>query len=623
MPCRILEAMSETSAYLDRLVAGTSCPLKHPFMAAIAGAASGNLEPVEQAFKVGTTWLNRPPFTRRDTMMTSTVQTFQMEIAAAAARSGSTGLPILQWLAASHSHSKNAWSAQVCGAAALSGSLQNLLFLRRLGNPCPWHLEHCAQDISSSTAWHAVQKDLESAGKYAHESAGLWALAAQLNDAAVMTQLRAAGQLYPCDPEACHVLLRSGQIELLEWLLHDHGTCIDLAAADVFTQCVRAAISSDGTAWLSWLRSISPAQFWQQPGLYSQAQSMGRKQLLRSHEYSCPCTAQDWAEAAQTFESEALDELELLMATSMRHDQPWDRSVCEAAAYAGRLGTVQWLWDRVPAAFWDRACAKAYEGSSPNTIQWLLQRTPPCPFEPYLAAHDWEKSRRGFGDIWGRGWTILGYHYQLPSKGLLLQIPLALRACYEAAASNNIQLMRWLRARGCPWDARTCSMAASRGHIDMLRWLRSQSPPCPWESFTSQTAAQSDDVATLTWLLSQQPACPFPYAPDRASDRCLQLLIAWGCPMCTTPARLRAADLWPLPASLVLGLTRWYGKLEGQGSADFRLFTQPPEDDLLALMSGLPQHLVQHICHLAGLCGPNKISCRQESSSNDSSSSGS
>ena len=25
---------------------------------------------------------------------------------------------------------------------------------------------------------------------------------------------------------------------------------------------------------------------------------------------------------------------------------------------------------------------------------------------------------------------------------------------------NNIKLMRWLRARGCPWDARTCESAA-------------------------------------------------------------------------------------------------------------------------------------------------------------------
>ena len=375
-----------------------------------------------------------------------------------------------------------------------------------------------------------------------------------------------------------------------------------MAATELFTQWVHAASHDDHTADLRWLRSTSPASFWQQPGLYSRANSGPTKRLLRSRDFSCPCTAQDWAEAAK---QESLEELELLTSACHPGDEPWDKSVCEAAAREGHMAVVAWLWHRVPAAFWDEACALAFHADQPQITRWLLHKDLPCPFEPNLPDSAWGQVGSSCDSkSTTQGWTALGLHCRLPSLGMLAQIPMDPYACREAAASNNMELMVHLRKNRYPWDTRTCNLAAANGHMEMLRWLRSQTQPCPWSAHTSQLAAENDRLDILSWLLSQQPACPFPRRPEQASDRCLQHLIAMGCPMLTPAAMARAQTLFPLPASLLLGLTQWHRKIGAQAAAPFRLVAQAPPDDLLAHLSSLPQELVWQVCHLAGFCGP-------------------
>ncbi len=445
---------------------------------------------------------------------------------------------------------------------------------------------------------------MRSAGTCATKSAGLWALAAELQDTAVLDQLRAAGQLYPCDPEVCQILLRHGDKETALWILHSHGTCQDLTASGVCTQWIESALADDAQDSLQCLRSITPDRLWQRLGLYSMSRAISVKRLLRSHAFQCPCRASDWAQAAR---QESLDELELLDSTRMLGDQPWDKDLCNAAAQTGRMPTVDWLWERVPAEFWADACCQALNAERFEVIRWLLQQVPPCPFEPQLFPDNWgppgsRVQHPGIRADAGAGWAILHIHSQLPSQGLLDQIPMEPYACRQAAASNNFELMYYLREKQCPWDARACNLAAAKGHMEMLQWMRRQDPPCPWGPHTCQLAAENDHLDILTWLLAQQPACPFPQAPERVSDRCMQHLIVMGCPMQTQAAKARARAFCPLPVSLVLGLYRWYKLRDRQATAPFRLTVQAPEDDMLAHMSCLQPENVWDICHLAGLC---------------------
>ena len=613
VPCSHDADLTKASAYFDKILAEDMDYASAPFNAGVIGAANGELLAVQQALHLPTQYGKFKDVVRLHGASCSgdradfqkLFQNYKTEIAVSAATAGIRGLPILIWLARSPSRgfpSRSGclsafWTEEIPAAAAASGSLENLLYLRRQGYLCPWNLASCAQTICSSLAWQALQTNVKSAGTYAYVSAALWALAAQLQDAAVLQQLKAAGECYPCDAEACHILLQTGAVDIVTWLLHSHGRDQDVAASKLFRQCVNAALHDDHAADLRWLCSISPAKCWQQHGLYSSATSQLTRQLLRSVAFSSPCTARDWANAAR---QQSTEELQLLFSTAMPNDAHWDESICKAAAVGGHLEVCAWLWSRVPAAFWDEACAHALAANRPHVIRWLLHKDPPCPFQPILPPSPWAPPR------------LLRYRGpRLDSPGLLFPPakpkiagtdPMDPYACRQAAANNNMELMVYLREKGCPWDARSCSLAAGNGHAQMLRWLRSQNPPCPWAAHSAQLAAENDHLDTLSWLLSQQPACPFPSRPEAASDRCLQHLIVMGCPMPSPAARTRAQAMFPLPASLVLGLVRWYRKVGAQGSASFRLAEQAPGDDLLAHLSSLDPDLVWHICHLAGLC---------------------
>jgi hypothetical protein len=47
-----------------------------------------------------------------------------------------------------------------------------------------------------------------------------------------------------------------------------------------------------------------------------------------------------------------------------------------------------------------------------------------------------------------------------------------------AARCNQLAVMQFLRAQGCPWGLRTFNLAAKRGNIDMCAYLFAEQ--CPW-----------------------------------------------------------------------------------------------------------------------------------------------
>ena len=55
-----------------------------------------------------------------------------------------------------------------------------------------------------------------------------------------------------------------------------------------------------------------------------------------------------------------------------------------------------------------------------------------------------------------------------------------------AASGGNLELGRWLRGEGCPWNKWICYHAVNQGHIEMLRWARENG--CPWDAYTRNWA---------------------------------------------------------------------------------------------------------------------------------------
>ena len=66
-----------------------------------------------------------------------------------------------------------------------------------------------------------------------------------------------------------------------------------------------------------------------------------------------------------------------------------------------------------------------------------------------------------------------------------------------AALGGNLELVKWLRGKGCNWDTKTCRFATRRGQLEVLQWLRANG--CPWDADTCITAARYGHLETLRW----------------------------------------------------------------------------------------------------------------------------
>jgi hypothetical protein len=44
------------------------------------------------------------------------------------------------------------------------------------------------------------------------------------------------------------------------------------------------------------------------------------------------------------------------------------------------------------------------------------------------------------------------------------------RFCELAALEGYLNLIKWARTNGCPWNVPTCSYAAEGGHLEVLQW---------------------------------------------------------------------------------------------------------------------------------------------------------
>ena len=59
------------------------------------------------------------------------------------------------------------------------------------------------------------------------------------------------------------------------------------------------------------------------------------------------------------------------------------------------------------------------------------------------------------------------------------------RFCWRMALNGNLELLQFLRVKGCPWDEWTCAYAAQNGHLECLRYARENG--CPWDKSVSYT----------------------------------------------------------------------------------------------------------------------------------------
>ena len=148
----------------------------------------------------------------------------------------------------------------------------------------------------------------------------------------------------------------------------------------------------------------------------------------------------------------------------------------------------------------------------------------------YIAA------RRGYLEVFEKYW----------SKGPQEKLSKlwAKETCGWAAFGGHLEVMKWLRAKGCPWGTRTSAGAARGGRLEVLQWMRDQYPPCPWDSDICYFTAREGHLDVLRWMRSQ--GCPWhDRAPCAAAKgghlKVLIWLIKEGCPYDKSKCREAAA----------------------------------------------------------------------------------
>jgi hypothetical protein len=174
--------------------------------------------------------------------------------------------------------------------------------------------------------------------------------------------------------------------------------------------------------------------------------------------------------------------------------------LCSLAAKNGHLEVLQWFLLETPirAGAWtfDEACLYGHL----SILQWLhsaRNRVPSFGFgshwDEYAVS---EAAKGGHMEVlrWlsGSGYEhIAGRHDACP--------------CMYAASWGDLQMLQWLRAKGCSWDEDTCSEAAAKGHLEVLQWARANG--CEWDRQTTCNAARGGHLDVLQWACVN--TCPW------------------------------------------------------------------------------------------------------------------
>ena len=388
-------------------------------------------------------------------------------------------LRCLRW---AHASGWPAWDRSVCVAAARSGRPGVVRWLGDMGNPWAGDPELVTTEAARTgrlrlLRWacrtHAhvppslpVGQLVEVASEGGHLAVLRWArrrplaclllsriealrMAAQ---AGRLRVLRWHARMYDFHEAHAAVLLRGGHRRVFRWLVA-RGCPLDGAA------CSAAAHLGDRRLLLR-LRDRGLA--WDGDTLVA-AVVHRRVSLLRwLHDGGCPLGVRATAAASGGGD---LRVLRWLRGGDGHEPCPWDPWTYISAAMEGHLGTLRWARAHgcpLPSEWLENCMYDRIAGSGRlNVLRWMA----------------------GQGDIpvlWGNVSLMAARCGHLRILRWMLRagrLPLTADLCESAASGRRLDVLRWLRRIGCPWDERTCLAAARRGELCMLLWARASGCP--------------------------------------------------------------------------------------------------------------------------------------------------
>ncbi|PNH10613.1 Ankyrin repeat domain-containing protein, partial [Tetrabaena socialis] len=151
----------------------------------------------------------------------------------------------------------------------------------------------------------------------------------------------------------------------------------------------------------------------------------------------------------------------------------------------------------------NKAAAAQFRGPQDRTVRLSL----PVPHHAFVQRWSGVGAMRGLtrAQRWrlvsstARSGSITNLEVLLALEGHTCFGDGALRA---AAGAGQLEVCRWLRQQGCPWDLDplTLGAAAEGGHQDVCEWLLASG--CPWSEEAADKAARGGHVGLMDWLLA-------------------------------------------------------------------------------------------------------------------------
>ena len=255
---------------------------------------------------------------------------------------------------------------------------------------------------------------------------------------------------------------RGGQLGTLQWLQRADSKRWDSG----WNSAECAKLVSTTAAWQQ-LRASPPQDVHAQYGsaalctLAAEMQDMVVLDKLLAAQPLCPFDTFTAVALARTGQPDGLKMLHEVLPDSTAGRLLWSEMLdtsTQAAANAGQLGALQWLWSH--------PCP-----SQRNTVAQGLQAVTPSisdsrwPFNALSSEYDFPGSSR--------------HPYRPLDRSILLT-----EVSKAAIKGGHANVLEWLWDK-CPatfWQRHACKYAASKQSAPALRWLLARDPPCPWES---------------------------------------------------------------------------------------------------------------------------------------------
>lgn len=152
------------------------------------------------------------------------------------------------------------------------------------------------------------------------------------------------------------------------------------------------------------------------------------------------------------------------------------------AAQSGNIGMIEWLMD-LGCPMDAQAMIGAIRGDHFDTLKWL--DTNGFPTSKYVL-----DEMACFGNKTMLSWAIIDQEW-----------PLDAVACAGAARGGHLEILKWLRSLGCPWDGFTTRAAALGGHKEVYDWVVEHG--CESWSNDAAHAAMMGHFDMAKWLVER------------------------------------------------------------------------------------------------------------------------